>query len=140
MKTGKILLGGIAGGVTFFLLGWLIYGVLLMDYTTAHYNQCAVRAMEDMVWWAMILSNLTYGLLLSIVFSWSNTKGMLAGAKVGGIIGLMIAVSIDLSIYSMNNMFTNFTAVIVDIIAYTVMSLIGGVVIALVMGTGKKVA
>lgn len=140
MKTNKILLGGIAGAIAFFLLGWLIYGILLMDYTTANYNQCAARPMDDMVWWAMILSNLAFGFLLSIVFSWSNTKGILAGAKVGGIIGLLFSTTVDFSIYSMSITFSNLSAVFVDIITYTVMTLIVGIVVALVMGIGKKEA
>ena len=40
--------------------------------------------------------------------------------------------------YSMSNMFLNLPAVFVDIIVYTVMSAIGGVVVAFVMGIGKK--
>jgi hypothetical protein len=138
MGTNKILLGGIAGGVAFFLLGWLIYGVLLMDYTTANYNQCAARPMEEMVWWAMMLSNLAFGFMLSVIFSWSNTTGMMAGAKVAGIIGLLVSFSMDLSVYSMSTMFASLTTVFVDIIAYTVMTVIVGAVVALAMGLGKK--
>lgn len=140
MKTSKILSGGIAGGVAFFLLGWLIYGVLLSDYTTENFNQCAAKPMEDMVWWAMILSNFAYGFLLSIVFGWSNTKNSLEGAKVAGIIGLLIAISMDLSIYSMSNMFSNFSALLLDIVVYTVMTAITGAIVAMVMGMGKKEA
>ena len=36
MNLKKLLLGGIAGGIVFFLLGWLIYGKLLMGFMTAH--------------------------------------------------------------------------------------------------------
>jgi Na+/pantothenate symporter len=138
MKTSKILTGGIAGGITFFLLGWVIYGMLLMDYTTANYNQCASRPMQEMIWWALILSNLAFGFLLSVVFSWSNTTGAVAGAKVAVIIGLLLSVSMDFSYYSMSTMFSNLTAVFVDIIVFTVMSAITGVVVAWVMGMGKK--
>jgi len=138
METNKILRGGIAGGVAFFLLGWLIYGVLLMDYTTANFNQCAARPMEEMVWWAMMLSNLAFGFMLSIIFSWSNTTGMMAGAKVAGIIGLFVSVSMDFSVYSMSTMFANLSTVFVDILAYAIMSVISGAIIALAMGMGKK--
>src|SRR3989339_1194885 len=100
MKTNKILLGGIIGGVSFFLLGWLIYGVLLMDYLTANYNQCAMRPMQEMIWWALVLSNLALGFLLSIVFSWSNTTGIMAGAKVAAITGLLLSLYLDLSFYA----------------------------------------
>ncbi len=138
MKTNRILLGGIAGGVTFFLLGWLIYGILLMEYTMNSYNQCAARPMENMVWWAMILSNLSFGFLLAIVFNWSNTQGILSGAKMGGILGFLIAVSLDLSVYSMTTTFLQLSAVLVDIIVYTVMSTLVGIVVGLVMVPGKK--
>ena len=134
----KILFGGVTGGVAFFFLGWLVYGILLMNYTSTNYNQCAARSMEEMIWWAMILSNLAFGFLLSIIFSWTDTKGMLAGAKIAGIIGLLIAISIDFSMYSMSTMFLHFTTVFVDIIAYTLMTTIAGVLIAWVMGMVKE--
>ena len=51
-----------------FLLGWLVYGVLFMDYMNANYNQCAMKPMEEMVWWALILSNFASGFLLAIIF------------------------------------------------------------------------
>jgi hypothetical protein len=138
MKSSKILLGGIAGGIAFFLLGWLIYGVLLMDYTTTNYNQCAARPMAEMIWWAMILSNLALGFLIAIVFIWSNTNGVMAGAKVAGVLGLLMSVSYDFSIYSMSSMFPKLTAVFVDIFAYTFMTVITGIVVVLVMGMVKK--
>lgn len=138
MKTKKILLGGIAGGVTFFLLGWLVYGILLMNYTTANYNQCAMRPMEEMIWIAMIISNLAFGFLLSVIFNWSNTTGILSGLKVAGITGLLICVSLDFSLYSMSSMFSGIPALLVDIVVYTIMSALTGVVVAWVMGMVKK--
>jgi hypothetical protein len=103
----------------------------------ANYNQCNARPMEDMVWWAMILSNLTSGLLLALIFSWSKTTGILTGAKVAGIVGLLFAISIDLSFYAMTTTFLKSSAILVDIVAYTVMSAIAGAVIAWVMGMKK---
>ena len=138
MKTSKILLGGLAGSVAFFTLGWLIYGVLLRDYMMNNQNQCAMKPMEDMVMWAMILSNLAGGFLFSIVFSWSNTTSLLAGVKVGGVIGLLFGISVDLGMYAMSNMFLSFSAVCVDICVYTFMAAVVGAIVALVMGLSKK--
>ncbi|MCX6231048.1 MAG: hypothetical protein NTZ33_05850 [Bacteroidetes bacterium] len=134
MKTSKILLGGLAGGVGFFFLGWIIYGMLLNSFTTANYNQCAARPMADMVWWAMIVSNLVYGLFLAIIFNWAKVEGIVAGVKTAAIIGFLMAVSMDLSYYSMSTTFLNFSAVIIDILAYTFMTVLVGIIIALVMG------
>jgi hypothetical protein len=129
MKTNKILLGGVAGGVTFFLLGWLVYGVLLKDYMASHLNQCAAKPMQEMILWAMFLSNLALGFLLALIFSWSNTSGMKNGAKLAAIVGALICTSYDLGTYSMSNMFSCYTVMLVDVLSYTVMlAIVGGVV------------
>ena len=57
----------------------------------------------------------------------------MSSAKIAAIIGLLLSVSIDLSSYSMSNMFNNFSALIVDILVYSVMLTITGVVVALVI-------
>lgn len=138
MKTNKILVGGITGGVALFLLGWVIYGILLMDYSTANYNQCMNRPMQEMIWWSMILSNLALGFLLVTIFSWSNTTGFIAGAKTAGIIGLLLSASMDFGYYSMTTMYVNPSVIIVDIIAYTIYLAIAGAAVAWAMGMVKK--
>jgi len=138
MKTNKILFGGLAGGVALYLLGWLIYGILLMDYSMANYNQCLNRPMTEMIMWAMILSNFALGFLLAVIFSWSNTAGILAGAKVAGIIGLLLGISLDFGFYSMTTMYPNLTVILVDVIAYIVYLALAGAVIGWVMGKVKK--
>ena len=94
--------------------------------------------MEDMIWWAMILSNFATGFLLSVIFSWSNTTGMIAGAKFAAIIALLFGLGIDLGFYAQSTMFSSLFVVLVDIIAWTVMSAIAGGVVTWVMGLGKK--
>ena len=138
MKTNKILVGGITGGVALFLLGWVIYGILLMDYSTANYNQCMNRPMQEMIWWSMIVSNLALGFLLATIFSWSNTTGFMAGAKTAGIIGLLLSASMDFGYYSMTTMYVNPSVIIVDIIAYTIYLAIAGAIVAWAMGMVKK--
>ncbi len=138
MKTKKILFGGISGGVIFFLLGWLIYGVLLMDFMTANTNQGLSKPMEEMVFWALILSNLASGFLLSFVINWSNSTTVMSGVKIGGVIGFLFAFGIDFSFYSMTTIYPDLTPIFVDIIAYSVMSAITGGVVAWVMAMVKK--
>jgi hypothetical protein len=138
MKTNKILLGGIAGSVLFFLLGWIIYGILLKDFMAANYNQSVYRPMEGTIWWAMIVSNLAWGFMVSFVLNWANVTNALSGAKLAVIIGFLLAVSIDLSFYAMTTMFASLTAVIVDIIVYSVMSAIIGSTVGWIIGSGKK--
>ncbi len=137
MTNNKTLIGGLAGGVAFFLLGWLIYGILLVDYYAANTNQCAMRPMTEMIYWAMGISNLALGLLLAMIFGWSNTSGMMAGAKVAAIIGLFMAISLNFNFYSMSTMYASLTPIFVDILVSAVYFALGGGIIAWVMGMVK---
>jgi hypothetical protein len=138
MNTNKILVGGIIGGVVFFLLGWLIWGIILAGYMAANSNQCMMKPMDQMVWWALILSNLAWGFLLAVVFDWSNTSGWLDGAKKGAIFGLIMGLSIDLGYYSMSTMYSNLTVLCVDVLITVVMVAVAGALIAWSMGLVRK--
>ncbi|PJB56833.1 MAG: hypothetical protein CO098_12980, partial [Bacteroidetes bacterium CG_4_9_14_3_um_filter_41_19] len=67
-------------------------------------------------------------------------KTIIGGVKIAAIIGGLFALSIDLSFYSMTTLYSSFTPIIVDIIAFTIMSAITGGIIAWVMNIGKPEA
>ena len=140
MNTNKILMGGIAGGIAFFLLGWLIYGVLLMDFMTAHPGTATGvhRAPDQMVWWALIAGNFAFGFLLACIFSmFANMNNWMDGAKAGAIIGFLNSMAYDFTSYGVTNLYSR-TAIGADIIATVVMCAIAGAVIATAMNMGKK--
>lgn len=138
MKNNKVLFGGLAGTVTILLLSYLTYVIILKDYILANFNQSFMRPMDNQPLWAMLLSYLSIGFLLAIIFSWTNTKGILPGAKVGGIIGLMMAVYCDTTWHFLTTLYLSNGAVFIDIIIGTLLATIGGGVIGLVMDLGKK--
>lgn len=134
----QTILGGLAGGVTFFFLGWILFGILLREFYLGNGNHCMDRPEEEMVWWALIASNLGWGIFLALIFEWTNTSGWMEGLKKGGIIGGIIAVSIDLGFYSMTTMYIGKRLIVGDILANIIFSAIGGAIIALIMGMNQK--
>ena len=136
MKTNKILVGGVFGGVVLFLVSWVVWGILLKDYMIANYNQCFM--IKDMIWWALIVSNIAVGLLFSTALSWANTSGIVEGVKGAAILGFLMTVFIDLQYYSMSSMFNGIGVVVLDIILSTVVFGIGGAAVAWGMGLVKK--
>ena len=138
MNTNKFLVGGIIGGVTNFFLGWLIYGMMLMNFMQSHSNSASgvFRTEETMIWWALILGNLAFGFLLSYILNKSNVNSAMAGATVGAVVGFLMSLAIDFSIYAQINLWDT-TAMAVDIIASTVMSAIAGAAIGWYLGRGK---
>ena len=133
----KILKGTLFGGIAYFLLGWLVYGVLMMDFSLSNYNQCMNRPATDMIWWAMIVSNLGYALFLTLILRWSGAKGLIDGLKTGALIGLLLSFTLDMSFYSTTTMFNSFGVIGVDILVSTFMAAVIGGIIVLLWGKEK---
>lgn len=133
----KILRGTVFGGIAFFLLGFLVWGVLLMNFSMENYNQSIYLPNDEMIWWAMIVSNLLLALLLTLMLNWSGAKSIVDGLKIGAIFGGLYALSVDLGMYSMTTVILNLTAVIVDAVAYIFVTAICGLVVVLLWGKEK---
>jgi len=139
MDFKKLLLGGITGGIAFFFLGWLIYGMLLMNFMAAHPGTVGNvdRAQPDFMY--LIIGNLFMGLLMAYIFVRANVNSLAGGLVTGGIVGLLIAVGYDCMMYATTNIISK-TAMAADVAAMTVMSAIVGAIVGLVLGMGKKTA
>jgi len=136
MDAKKRILATLAGFVVFFLLGWLFYGFLLMDFYAANVGMAAnvMRAETDMVWWALILGNLFQAYFLVYIFGkWANITTFGSGFSGGLIIGLILGFAINLSMYGTMNI-SNLTATLVDPFVSGVMMAITGGVIGWVLG------
>jgi len=131
MNTNKILLAGLIGGAASFLLGWLVWGVLLMDFMKSNAGSATgvMRAENEMIWWALILGNIAGGLLLALIYGrWGSISTFLTGAKAGAVIGLLLGISYDMMWYATSNVMT-LNGALVDILANVVVTgLVGGVV------------
>jgi uncharacterized membrane protein len=135
MNTKNFLIGGIVGGVVFFLLGYLFYGVLLTDFFREHPGTATNvdRPMDQFQWWALILGNLFFGLLLAYVFTKSGVATLTSGLITGAILGFLVSASIDLSIYATTNIASK-QMVAADVATTTVIAAITGAVIGAVIG------
>jgi len=132
-KTQKILAGTLVAGIVMFFLGWLIYGVLLAGFLSANCDNSNARPMEEMVWWALILANFASGLLLALTLGWSGSITMGAGFKIGALLGLLIALAFDLSMYAMTTMYSNLAVIVVDSLGYAILYGLSGLLIAPIM-------
>ncbi len=134
----KILRGTIFGGITYFLIGWLVYGILLMDFFSSGTNHCANRPMNEMIWWAMIISNLAMAFLLTLILNWKKASGMIDGLMTGAIFGALFTTMIDFSFWSMSTMYTNISTILVEIVVAAVIYGLVGMVIVLTWGKSDK--
>jgi hypothetical protein len=133
MNTNKILVAGLIGGVFSFFFGWLIFGFLLKDMMPSGMAS-VLRPEADMIMWAMIVSNLVWGLLMAFIFvQWASIATWMSGAKAGAILGLLIATAYDMNFYAMSTMFT-LQDVVMDIIINTLFVAVMGAVVGWWLG------
>jgi membrane protein YqaA with SNARE-associated domain len=137
MNSQKFFFGGIVGGIVFFLLGYLVYGLLLKDYFDAHHSAGAVD-MSKMIWWALILGNLFSGFLMAYVLGKAKVSSAGGGAGVGFTFGLLMALSVELISHAIGRGMKDITGMAVHIIVYAVMSAIAGAIVGWVMGMGAN--
>ncbi|MBK8608530.1 MAG: hypothetical protein IPL84_00865 [Chitinophagaceae bacterium] len=65
MDIKKLLLGSIAGGITTYLLGWVIYGMLLMDFMDSHTGVAGIISRPEPDQLYLVLGNLAMGLMFT---------------------------------------------------------------------------
>jgi hypothetical protein len=141
MNTKKFFIGTLAGGIAFFFLGYLIYGLALYSFFNSHSTAApgSMKQMSDIVWWALILGNFASGALITYIFlKLGNIGSAGSGAGTGAAIGFFVTLSMDLIRYATSNSF-DLTAMIVDVLAGIVMYAIVGGIIGAVIGRGKTV-
>ncbi len=133
MNTNKILVAGLIGGVFSFFFGWLLFGILLKDMMPSGMAS-VLRPEADMIMWAMIVSNLVWGLLMAFIFvQWANISTWMSGAKAGAILGLLIATAYDMNFYAMSTLFT-LQDVVMDIVMNTLFVAVMGAVVGWWLG------
>ncbi len=106
MNTNKILVAGLIGGVFSFFFGWLLWGIVFKDMMPAGMAS-VIRPESDMIMWAMVVSNLLWGIFMAYIFvQWANISTWQGGASAGAIMGLLISAAYDTNFYSMTTLFT----------------------------------
>lgn len=136
MQLKKLAVGGIVGGILFFFLGWLLYGILLTDFmknnpgVVSGYN----KETPDMLY--LVIGNLLSGLLMAYIFVKANINTLMGGLMLAAVVGFLIAASYDCTIYATTGLFSK-KMMLADVLAATAMSAVAGAVVGLLMGKLK---
>ena len=132
----KTFIAGVLGGITYFLLGFLIYAVLLKEMTSNMGGTATnvMRADADIIYWALIIGNIGYGLAFAYILgSWSGVTTFLGGAKAAAVVAFLFVLGYDLSWYAVSNVM-GLKGVCLDVVIFTFLSTIAGGVIGWWLG------
>lgn len=132
----RVLLSAVAGAITLFILGYLIWGVLLTSYfknNTIEYAGLSKQPTPNLV--SLFLSNLALAFLLAFVFAqWASIRTFVGGLAAGAIVGFLIHLSWKLSLMGYMNLYKETTPVVVDILVETARASLAGGLIGSVLG------
>lgn len=136
MNLKKLTLGSLVGGILYFLLGWLVYGLLLKDLFHTYSGKVGHiidRPEAEMDWLFLVGGNLAAGILLAWVIQRTASHTLIKGLVTGAVLGFFVSLSVDCMIYATSYVMSKH-GVLLDVIAAT---LIGGLTGA-VLGAMNK--
>lgn len=136
----RLLAATIAGGVAFFILGFLIYGLLLDPLVMKpNMNTYPGLMVDPPVWIPLVLANLVSALLLAYIFDkWAGIKTFMGGVQGGAVVWFLMSLAFQLMFIAFMNLSKNYIPPIADVAGSTVMGAIGGGVIGAVLGRMHK--
>ena len=137
----RVLAATVAGGVTFFVLGFVIYG-LILDPMVMRPNTTpeAMKLMKDPpMWAALVLGNFVAAFILAYVFDkWASIRTFAGGLTGGAILWFLIALYFQLMFAAFMNVATSYVPAVVDVIGSTILGAISGGVVGMVLGKMNK--
>lgn len=136
----RVLAATVAGGITFFILGFIIYG-LILDTMVMKPNMITYAGLmnETPVWVPLVLANMVNAFLLAYIFDkWATIRTFIGGLKGGATVMFLIALAMQLFFAAFMNLSKNYMPAVADILGSTVMGAIGGGVIGHVLGMMNK--
>ncbi|MFA6945001.1 MAG: hypothetical protein WC220_03780 [Pedobacter sp.] len=102
----KTFLIGIAGGIVVFLAGYLIYGVLMMDYFVANMTTFPGLVKEPMEIWAIGVGNIIWGILLAYILNMGKIDSGIQGAITGAILFFLFGLGMNFVAFGQYNLYT----------------------------------
>ena len=102
----KTLLGALIAGIFAFLLGWLIFGILMMDYYTANMVSYSGLIKNPPEIWAIAIANIAWGILYALIFNMADIRTASKGFSTGLTLALLMTLGFNLFMYAQMNLYT----------------------------------
>ena len=136
----RVLAATVVGGIAFFFLGFVIYGLILDPMVMKPNMNTFPGLMNDVPIWApLVLANLVSALLLTYIFDrWASISTFMGGMQGGAIVYGLMGLSYQLMFMAFWNLSKNYTPAVADVFGSVLMGAIGGGIIGAVLGMMRK--
>ncbi len=133
MDIKRLVIGTVAGGIALFILGYVIWNMLFVEFFAANAGSVTGVAKDPQVMWAIAVGTLSYAALITLAIGTrAGSATIVEGLKIGAIVGGLMWFGADMIIYGVWNV-SNLTAAIADSLLELIRAGISGAVIAAVL-------
>ena len=137
----RVVAATIAGGITFMIVGFLIFGLALVDTMRAWTVQYPGLMKEPPNFIALFLSNLAWAFLIAVIYErWAGIRTFQTGAIAGALIMFVTVVAIDLQYKAFMVILIGYMPMIVNALAGAIMGALAGGVVGTVLGMMNREA
>lgn len=134
MDTKRLAIGTLVGGITLYVVGYLIYDVLFSEFFAANVGSATGVPRDPPLQWAIAVGNLSLAALFTLaIMSRARSATITEGFKTAALVGFLVWLGVDFIRYGVENVL-NLTAAIVDPLLESVHAGIAGAAIAAVLG------
>jgi hypothetical protein len=129
----KLIISTIVVGIVMFLLGWLLYGILLHDLYTQYFGHMQ-RKPEDMKIWTFAAANFIQAFFLYIIYSkgYGGGSPVIEGFKFGFYLSIFMAVPYTL--FTWGGMLVAGKGALIDGVMTIIMIMIASILTAIIHG------
>lgn len=139
MDTKRILVGALVGAVTLHVVGYLIFGIALVDFGLANRGSATGAFRDPQLRWFFALGDLTLATLLTLGIIIRGVPTIAGGVVTGAVVGLLAWLGVSLITYGYANLW-NLTATIVFPLFSAIQYGVAGAVIAAALARVPKSA
>ena len=138
----RFFLSGLVTTVISLVLHALAYIVILKDFFRSHpavseeFAKQLSRPLDQLIVWAMVVTSVSMGFLITLVMKWSGAKTFVSGLQYGFLIALLFWGSVNFGLYASSNFFSQ-ASVFVDYACSVTAMTISAAVAAWMLGRGK---
>ena len=134
MDIKRFIIGTVVGGIAFYILGYIIWDILVADFYAANRGSAVGLTKDAPVLWAAAVGTLAYAALVTLgIGTRAGATTVMDGVKVGAVVGFLLWLTVNMIFFAYFNI-SNLTVTIVDPLLEAVRAGLGGAVIAVVLG------
>lgn len=124
----KSIIAAIIGAISFFILAWLVFGWLMIDFYLSNIISYSGLVKDPPVIWSLFVHGLSIATLLSFMFDKMGVRGFGKGFLLSLWVGFLITLYFYTFIYASLNLYTT-KRIVVDLVVNSIfIAVIGGII------------